>query len=198
MPQYRLASYIRSNHHRIPYTSEISFLKFLEILDLRFNRHLSIINHRVFSNYTENTVYFFVIYFVYIGLAAESIKRNSAWNIISSGLEFDSRKTRTRQMPRQQYYGDYHQQSCCGGSHNGSSDILKPVLFSFLLPLAIGLSLALLWLLLQSVRVGTIAFLQQQQQGQQQQGQQSSNNNLNVNNNNHDTISISITNTATG
>lgn len=110
-------------------------------------------------------------------------------------MEFDSRKAKTRPMLRQ-YYGDYHQQSCCGGSKFDSSDILKPVLFSFFLPLAIGLGFAILWLLLHSVKVGVIAFMQQQQEEQQQQT--SNNNNQNVNNNNHDTVSITITNTVAG
>ena len=70
--------------------------------------------------------------------------------------------------------------SCGGGG--SSSGILKPVLLTFLIPLAIGLGLALLYLLGESAKIGIIAFLQQQQSEQQEEQQSSNNNNVNVNN----------------
>ena len=137
-------------------------------------------------------------------LSRERAKRKVNWDNFTSTseqLHYKNKNIVAQRNHRQlrQYYGDYHTQSCCGdGTDNTKLDIFKPVLYSFLVPLAVGLGFAILWLLTHSVKLGVIAFLQQQQQQEEQQQQTSNNLNQNTNNQNTDTVSITIMNTLAG
>ena len=78
-------------------------------------------------------------------------------------------KKKSRRKSRHYYYDNkirrqYGASGCSSCGSTDSADLLKPVLLTFLIPLAIGFGLGLLWLLSESAKIGVIAFLQQQQQ----------------------------------